>query len=52
MSDLELVFFDCDGVLVDSEIIVNRVFAETLTEAGFAITYEEVSQKFVGLSFL
>ncbi|MFN9537350.1 MAG: HAD family hydrolase [Pseudanabaena sp.] len=51
MSNLELVIFDCDGVLVDSEIIVNRVFAETLTEAGFAITYEEVSQKFVGLSF-
>ena len=51
MSNLELVIFDCDGVLVDSEIIVNRVFAETLTEAGFAITYEEVTQKFVGLSF-
>ena len=51
MSNLELVIFDCDGVLVDSEIIVNRIFAETLTEAGFAITYEEVSQKFVGLSF-
>ncbi|PZO35516.1 MAG: HAD family hydrolase [Pseudanabaena frigida] len=51
MSKLELVIFDCDGVLVDSEIIVNRVFAETLTEAGFAITYEEASQKFVGLSF-
>ena len=51
MSNLELVIFDCDGVLVDSEIIVNRVFAETLTEAGFAISYEEVSQKFVGLSF-
>lgn len=51
MSNLELVIFDCDGVLVDSEIIVNRVFAETLTEAGFAITYEEVTHKFVGLSF-
>ena len=51
MSNLELVIFDCDGVLVDSEIIVNRVFAETLTEAGFAITHEEVTQKFVGLSF-
>ena len=50
MSNLELVIFDCDGVLVDSEIIANRVFAETLTEAGFAITDEEFTQKFVGLS--
>jgi phosphoglycolate phosphatase len=50
MSNLELVIFDCDGVLVDSEIIVNRVFAETLTEAGFAITFEEATQKFVGQS--
>ncbi len=50
MSNLELVIFDCDGVLVDSEPIVNRIFAETLTEAGFAITYEEVTQKFVGKS--
>jgi len=35
MTNVELVIFDCDGVLVDSEPIVNRVFAETLTEAGF-----------------
>ncbi len=48
MANLELVIFDCDGVLVDSEPIVNRIFAETLTEAGFTITYEEVTQQFVG----
>ncbi len=50
MANLELVIFDCDGVLVDSEPILNRVFAETLTEAGFNITYEEVMQQFVGKS--
>jgi beta-phosphoglucomutase-like phosphatase (HAD superfamily) len=27
MRDLELVIFDCDGVLVDSEVISNRVLA-------------------------
>ncbi|MEE3717862.1 HAD family hydrolase [Tumidithrix elongata RA019] len=51
MANVELVIFDCDGVLVNSEPIVNRIFAETLTEAGFTITYEEVIEKFVGKSF-
>ena len=51
MTNVELVIFDCDGVLVDSEPIVNRVFAETLTEAGFVISYEEVVHQFVGKSF-
>jgi HAD superfamily hydrolase (TIGR01509 family) len=50
MKNLELVIFDCDGVLVDSEPILNRVFAETLTEAGFRITYEEVVRQFMGKS--
>lgn len=45
-----LMLFDCDGVLVDSEPILNRIFAETLTEAGFPITYAEVTQKFIGKS--
>ncbi|BAY99752.1 HAD-superfamily hydrolase subfamily IA, variant 3 [Tolypothrix tenuis PCC 7101] len=49
-NQFELVIFDCDGVLVDSEPIINRVFAETLTEAGFPITYAEVTQKFIGKS--
>jgi HAD superfamily hydrolase (TIGR01509 family) len=50
MAQFDLVIFDCDGVLVDSELIVNRVFAKTLTEAGFQMTYEEVTQRFVGKS--
>jgi beta-phosphoglucomutase-like phosphatase (HAD superfamily) len=29
---LQLVIFDCDGVLVDSEVISNRVLAAMLTE--------------------
>ena len=50
MTRFDLVIFDCDGVLVDSEPHVNRIFANTLTEAGFKITYEEVVQQFVGKS--
>ncbi len=31
----DLIIFDCDGVLVDSELIACRVIAACLTEAGF-----------------
>ena len=37
----DLVIFDCDGVLVDSEAIFARVLSECLTAADFAATAEE-----------
>ena len=39
MSDL--VIFDCDGVLVDSELIFARVLAECLSRLDFAATLDE-----------
>lgn len=45
-----LTIFDCDGVLVDSEIIASAVDAELLSEAGFSITPEEVTRRFAGLT--
>ncbi|HYE01556.1 MAG TPA: HAD family hydrolase [Alphaproteobacteria bacterium] len=48
MSYPDLVIFDCDGVLVDSEIIYCRVDAETLTAHGLPITVEEVVREFSG----
>jgi HAD superfamily hydrolase (TIGR01509 family) len=36
-----LVIFDCDGVLIDSEVIFGRVLGECLIAAGFATTIEE-----------
>jgi HAD superfamily hydrolase (TIGR01509 family) len=48
---LELVIFDCDGVLIDSEALSNRVAAEMLTEAGWAMSEEESDRRFIGLSF-
>jgi HAD superfamily hydrolase (TIGR01509 family) len=47
----DLVIFDCDGVLVDSEPIANRVLAEHLTEAGYPITAAECERRFTGLRF-
>jgi HAD superfamily hydrolase (TIGR01509 family) len=37
----ELVIFDCDGVLVDSEVIFARVLAASLTAADFPATVDE-----------
>jgi HAD superfamily hydrolase (TIGR01509 family) len=48
---LELVIFDCDGVLIDSEALCNRVVAEILTEAGWPMTAKECTDRFIGMSF-
>jgi beta-phosphoglucomutase-like phosphatase (HAD superfamily) len=42
------VLFDCDGVLVDSELITNRVLCEMLNQRGWAISLEETMQVFLG----
>ena len=46
----ELVIFDCDGVLVDSEPISIRVDAGVLAEVGLELTEEEIIDRFVGRS--
>jgi HAD superfamily hydrolase (TIGR01509 family) len=51
MSKFELIIFDCDGVLVDSERIANEVFANVLNEeCGFALSLDDMFQTFVGHS--
>ena len=46
----ELLIFDCDGVLVDSEPIASRVLAEALTEIGFPMTAQQAIDRYTGLS--
>jgi HAD superfamily hydrolase (TIGR01509 family) len=46
----ELVIFDCDGVLVDSERIAVRIEVQVGAELGWPLTAEEVVEKFVGRS--
>jgi len=50
-APLQLVIFDCDGVLIDSEPLCDRVVAEELTGLGWAITAEESGRQFIGMSF-
>lgn len=47
----DLVIFDCDGVLVDSEPISNRVLADLLTEIGLPTTLEQSLGLFLGKSW-
>ncbi len=49
-QNFDLVIFDCDGVLVDSEVISCRAHAETLTRHGYPVTPEEVLARFLGVS--
>jgi beta-phosphoglucomutase-like phosphatase (HAD superfamily) len=46
----DLVIFDCDGVLVDSEPIINRAHAQVLTACGYPITEDELLARFCGMS--
>ncbi|WP_193181262.1 HAD family hydrolase [Nisaea sediminum] len=46
--ECDLVIFDCDGVLVDSEAIANRCTAEAMTQAGVPILPEEALKRFLG----
>lgn len=50
MGAHELVIFDCDGVLVDSERLAVRTEVEILGSLGWHLTEAEVVERFVGRS--
>lgn len=43
----ELVVFDCDGVLVDSEVIAVRVGQLVLADLGWELELEEIVERFL-----
>ena len=45
-----LIIFDCDGVLIDSEILSAEVDGEILGEIGYEISAEELAHRFAGLT--
>lgn len=51
MPAIDLIIFDCDGVLVDSEIVAARVESELLRKAGHDISPEELTEGYSGLTF-
>ena len=50
MRRFDLVIFDCDGVLIDSEPIANAVFSELLATVGVRMSPADVMRTFVGRS--
>ncbi len=50
MKTIKNIIFDCDGVLIDSEILANQVEVDIKNELGLKITLEEQIRKFTGQS--
>lgn len=51
MSEFDLVIFDCDGVLIDSEIISARMLVAELLRLGLSIDLPYVERNFLGRSY-
>ena len=47
----DLVIFDCDGVLIDSELLSARADRECLAECGIDLSVEEILERYTGISF-
>jgi HAD superfamily hydrolase (TIGR01509 family) len=48
---LGLVIFDCDGVLIDSEALCDRVISAELTQQGWLLSPAECHRQFLGVTF-
>jgi len=51
MRRIDLVIFDCDGVLIDSEAISARMLVEEMGARGIGIDLEYVARHFLGRSY-
>ena len=51
MPDTDLVIFDCDGVLIDSEAISARMLVEEMAQRGIEIDLDYVARHFLGRSY-
>lgn len=47
----DLIIFDCDGVLVDSERIAHTILSEELGALGIQISEKELTERFAGTTF-
>ncbi|MCP4316388.1 MAG: HAD family hydrolase [Hyphomicrobiales bacterium] len=51
MTGFDLIIFDCDGVIVDSEIIAAQQEAKLLTDAGYPIEAMDLAERFSGMNW-
>lgn len=50
IPSIELVIFDCDGVLIDSESLASQAEAEVLAQLGIALSAADVCRLYTGIS--
>lgn len=50
-QEIDLVIFDCDGVLIDSEIISSTILIAELEASGVFVTFDYFQKNFLGRSF-
>jgi len=50
-TPIRLVIFDCDGVLIDSEALCDRVISAELHRVGWALSPQDCHHRFLGLTF-
>lgn len=50
-TTINLVIFDCDGVLIDSEIISATILVEQINGLGLNVDFQYVQENFLGRSF-
>ena len=51
MTPIDLVIFDCDGVLIDSEVISARILIAQLGRVGVHVDFPYVQKHFLGRSW-
>jgi HAD superfamily hydrolase (TIGR01509 family) len=51
VKNIDLVIFDCDGVLIDSEVISAGVLIDLLANIGIQVNFDYVQRHFLGRSF-
>ncbi|EJF75281.1 HAD-IA family hydrolase [Bartonella alsatica] len=51
MPQIDLIIFDCDGVLVDSEYLAAKIGSQLLKQTGYEISPGELSKRYAGLIF-
>ena len=49
MSRIDAVFFDCDGTLVDSEVICSKAYVHMFAQYGIELALDEVHKTFKGI---
>ncbi|MFC0228994.1 6-phosphogluconate phosphatase [Serratia aquatilis] len=49
MNQIECVLFDCDGTLVDSEVLCSKAYVHMFAHYGIELSLEEVFKKYKGV---